>query len=209
VHKETIDKIPAALPGRYSLEIEVYGMEGIPADAMPGRANEGEPSAKFARPSMPSMMQPMGFPPMMPMMPGYPMPGYGGYPGMMQSMMPRIPMPAMPSAGNVFAQFTATRPQLYMSPPTATPAESTTTATSAAAVATFPAYSSASIAEPTDAATTSESNAPKIASGASTKIVHPDEDISLEERRALMPKYRQILGPPTGSYRQMLGQPTR
>lgn len=33
VHKETIDKIPAALPGRDSVEVEVYGMEGIPEDA--------------------------------------------------------------------------------------------------------------------------------------------------------------------------------
>lgn len=33
VHKETIDKIPAALPGKDSVEIEVYGMEGIPDDA--------------------------------------------------------------------------------------------------------------------------------------------------------------------------------
>lgn len=33
VHKETIDKIPAALPGKDSVEVEVYGMEGIPDDA--------------------------------------------------------------------------------------------------------------------------------------------------------------------------------
>jgi len=113
----------------------------------------------------------------------------------------------MPAGSNVFAPFTVTRPQLYASTPTATPVESTTTPATAA---TFPAYSSTSVVEPTDAAASSESMALKIASGASTKIVHPDEDISLEERRALMPKYRQILGPPTGSYsRQMLAQSTR
>lgn len=33
MHKETIDKIPAALPGKDSVEVEVYGMEGIPDDA--------------------------------------------------------------------------------------------------------------------------------------------------------------------------------
>lgn len=34
VHKETIDKIPNALPHRNNIEIEIYGMEGIPvADA--------------------------------------------------------------------------------------------------------------------------------------------------------------------------------
>ncbi|RWS23945.1 BUB3-interacting and GLEBS motif-containing protein ZNF207-like protein [Leptotrombidium deliense] len=30
VHKETIDKIPNALPNRNSVDIEIYGMEGIP-----------------------------------------------------------------------------------------------------------------------------------------------------------------------------------
>lgn len=39
VHKETIDKIPCALPGRDSVDIEVYGMEGIPA-------TEDEPRSK-------------------------------------------------------------------------------------------------------------------------------------------------------------------
>jgi len=34
VHKETIDKVPNAVPGRTSIELEIYGMEGIPeADA--------------------------------------------------------------------------------------------------------------------------------------------------------------------------------
>lgn len=28
VHKETIDKIPGAIPGRDGIDIEVYGMEG-------------------------------------------------------------------------------------------------------------------------------------------------------------------------------------
>lgn len=32
VHKETIDKIPGAVPGKDSVEVEVYGMEGIPED---------------------------------------------------------------------------------------------------------------------------------------------------------------------------------
>ena len=33
VHKETIDKIPGAVPGRDNVNIEVYGMEGLPPDA--------------------------------------------------------------------------------------------------------------------------------------------------------------------------------
>lgn len=30
VHKETIDGIPNAIPGRTDIELEIYGMEGIP-----------------------------------------------------------------------------------------------------------------------------------------------------------------------------------
>ena len=30
VHKQTIDKVPNALPNRSNIEIEIYGMEGIP-----------------------------------------------------------------------------------------------------------------------------------------------------------------------------------
>jgi len=30
VHKETIDKVPNAIPGRTNIELEIYGMEGIP-----------------------------------------------------------------------------------------------------------------------------------------------------------------------------------
>lgn len=32
VHKEKIDKVPNALPGRQNTEIEIYGMEGIPEE---------------------------------------------------------------------------------------------------------------------------------------------------------------------------------
>ena len=30
VHKETLDKVPNSGPGRGNIEIEIYGMEGIP-----------------------------------------------------------------------------------------------------------------------------------------------------------------------------------
>ena len=32
MHKETIDKVPNSLPNRSDIEIEIYGMEGIPED---------------------------------------------------------------------------------------------------------------------------------------------------------------------------------
>ncbi|CAB3375815.1 Hypothetical predicted protein [Cloeon dipterum] len=64
VHKETIDKVPNSLPNRSNIEIEIYGMEGIPevdlkehekqrAGGMrpqsPDSGDEDEPAAKKAK----------------------------------------------------------------------------------------------------------------------------------------------------------------
>ena len=38
VHKETIDKVPNSMPNRGNIEIEIYGMEGIPPEDL--RAHE-------------------------------------------------------------------------------------------------------------------------------------------------------------------------
>lgn len=32
VHKESIDKVPNSLPNRSNIEIEIFGMEGIPQE---------------------------------------------------------------------------------------------------------------------------------------------------------------------------------
>lgn len=32
MHKEKVEKVPNALPGRNSIELEIYGMEGIPEE---------------------------------------------------------------------------------------------------------------------------------------------------------------------------------
>lgn len=37
VHKETIDGVPNAIPGRTDIELEIYGMEGIPEKDMDER----------------------------------------------------------------------------------------------------------------------------------------------------------------------------
>lgn len=37
VHKETIDAVPNAIPGRTDIELEIYGMEGIPDKDMQDR----------------------------------------------------------------------------------------------------------------------------------------------------------------------------
>lgn len=62
---------------------------------------------------------------------------------------------------------------------------------------TFPAYSNATISAPptTNPSTSSEANKiPMIATtGAASKIIHPAEDISLEEIRARLPKYQKTI----------------
>uniref|UniRef100_A0A7E4ZZ15 C2H2-type domain-containing protein n=1 Tax=Panagrellus redivivus TaxID=6233 RepID=A0A7E4ZZ15_PANRE len=89
VHKETIEKIPAAIPGRDSIDVEVYGMEGIPdvpGDSAPTASKQPKLSSIPVPPSgMPPM--PYGAPP------GGPPPGYGngGYPG----------VPPMPAAAPI------------------------------------------------------------------------------------------------------------
>ena len=44
VHKEKVDKVPNALPGRNNIEIEIYGMEGIPEEDM--KAHEQQKAGK-------------------------------------------------------------------------------------------------------------------------------------------------------------------
>lgn len=44
MHKETIDKVPNSLPNRGNVELEIYGIEGIPeADA---KEHERQKNAK-------------------------------------------------------------------------------------------------------------------------------------------------------------------
>lgn len=63
---------------------------------------------------------------------------------------------------------------------------------------TFPAYSSATISAPpttnTGAPADGANKVPMIATtGAASKIIHPAEDISLEELRARLPKYQRTI----------------
>lgn len=101
VHKETIDKIPGAVPGRDSSQMEIYGMQGIPPGTTRG---DEEPDAKRDRkddmPPMPPGPMP-GMPPMMSGMPPFPpfhmMHGmqqyhHQQYPGM-HGMPPFMPPP--------------------------------------------------------------------------------------------------------------------
>eukprot|EP00039_Didymoeca_costata_P019023 m.335938 g.335938 ORF g.335938 m.335938 type:complete len:301 (-) comp17714_c0_seq1:114-1016(-) len=103
VHKEDITEVPNSLPGRESVDIEIFGMSGVPDDALQEwQARRGGSSKKLkteatqpapapsnpVHPTLPA--QPMGVPtqgmppmPMPGMFPG-PMPGMPGMPGMMR-----------------------------------------------------------------------------------------------------------------------------
>ncbi|KAG5853798.1 hypothetical protein ANANG_G00030250 [Anguilla anguilla] len=118
VHKETIDGVPNAIPGRTDIELEIYGMEGIPEKDMEERRRvleqktqaesqkkkqnsqedsdeyeeDEEPGPSFQQPSM--QPQSTFIPPMtqpgMPPVHGAPGMPPGGYPGM-PPMMPGVP----------------------------------------------------------------------------------------------------------------------
>ncbi|XP_034831713.1 BUB3-interacting and GLEBS motif-containing protein ZNF207-like isoform X1 [Maniola hyperantus] len=202
VHKEAIDKVPNSLPNRSNIEIEIYGMEGIPPEDVKEHekqktgggkgsdSDDDEPAAKKkATPALlgagPSTVSPGILPtPMGPVPPGM-YPGHMQMNPMMQHFMqqqaPRMMMPGM-------------RPLFpAASVPTSTPNKPT-----------FPAYSNATIsAPPTTSSTSSDpkengevkppaANACPLvtATGAGSKIIHPPEDVSLEEIRARSSKYR-------------------
>lgn len=65
VHKESVTKVPNAKPGRESTDIEIYGMQGIPADILAAHygEEEEESASKVAKVDIPST--PIG-----PMVPG-------------------------------------------------------------------------------------------------------------------------------------------
>ncbi|VDD87700.1 unnamed protein product [Enterobius vermicularis] len=187
VHKETIDKIPAALPGRDSVEVEVYGMEGIPEDAS-GLLHVPRPSfdsfstelclslyvlddsstkssKKDATNSSTVMAPPIPpFPmisPVPPMMPGFPPVPPGAVPPFIPPFVP-APIPGAPMPPRVF-------PPVPMVPPMAAPP---IPSDSANVAATEQEHSKETV------------QIQKL--GSKTHIMHPDENVSLEERLARM-----------------------
>ncbi|XP_068633325.1 BUB3-interacting and GLEBS motif-containing protein ZNF207-like isoform X2 [Battus philenor] len=203
VHKEAIDKVPNSLPNRSNIEIEIYGMEGIPPEDIKEHekqktgggkgsdSDDDEPAAKKkATPALlgagPSTVTQGILPtPMAPVPPGM----YPGHAMPMNPMMPpfmQAPRMMMPGMRPLFPA---------ASVPTSTPSKPT-----------FPAYSNATISAPPTTSTPAGSTDPKengevklpaanscplvTATGAGSKIVHPPEDVSLEEIRARNAKYR-------------------
>eukprot|EP00005_Dracoamoeba_jomungandri_P007108 CAMPEP_0174275918 /NCGR_PEP_ID=MMETSP0439-20130205/60101_1 /TAXON_ID=0 /ORGANISM="Stereomyxa ramosa, Strain Chinc5" /LENGTH=197 /DNA_ID=CAMNT_0015368091 /DNA_START=176 /DNA_END=769 /DNA_ORIENTATION=- len=160
VHKEQVSKVPNAKPGKDSIELDIYGMEGVPG-------KDGEPAAKKQKlatgqaavtsPPIPTMPVAPVYPPMpwgaMPpwgMMPGMPMPYPGMYPPP-PGVMPYPPPPNFPLNG---------QPPLPPQPA-------------------FPAYQGQETI--TEAATTVAP--PKI------QYIYSDESVSMEEKRAQLDRY--------------------
>uniref|UniRef100_A0A8C4IT13 Zinc finger protein 207 n=1 Tax=Dicentrarchus labrax TaxID=13489 RepID=A0A8C4IT13_DICLA len=124
VHKETIDGVPNAIPGRTDIELEIYGMEGIPEKDMEERRRvleqknqetqkkkqnqddsdeydeDDEPGPSFQQPAVgqpqAGYIPPMTQPGMPPGSgaPGIPPGSYSGIPPMMPGVPPM--MPGMP-----------------------------------------------------------------------------------------------------------------
>ncbi|KAK2829195.1 hypothetical protein Q7C36_017185 [Tachysurus vachellii] len=125
VHKETIDGVPNAIPGRTDIELEIYGMEGIPEKDMEERRrvleqktqenqkkkqnpddsdeddddDEAGPSFQQAAAQPQAAYAPMAQPGMAPVpTPGMPPGSYSGMPPMMPAVPPMMPgmPPVMP-----------------------------------------------------------------------------------------------------------------
>ncbi|XP_014262230.1 BUB3-interacting and GLEBS motif-containing protein ZNF207 isoform X2 [Cimex lectularius] len=214
VHKEAIDKVPNSMSTRSNIDIEIYGMEGIPPDDLReherqkqgkhGRAGspssgEDEPTPKkkadmpgvmAGAPSIPGAMPGHpGFPPMGPLMgpmgpiPPFMPPGLGMMPGgPIPSGPPNVPSPHLqnkplfPSA----AAIASTSSHAGTSD-----SKTTSTATIGPVKPTFPAFGGSN-------SSSGQSEPQKVALinnvGGSSKIIHPPEDISMEEYKAKMIK---------------------
>jgi len=171
VHKETLDKVPNSAPGRGNIEIEIYGMEGIPeqdvkAHEARGGVVDDDDQVKSNSPSIST--PPLQTGPQLP--PGVMMGGGGG--GQGSGGMNWAPGMPQPQDGGMMGH----QPSRPLFPSALGPDNS--------GKPTFPAYGDTKdvplIPEP----------------GPNTKIFHPSHDISLEERRASLAKYRPPPPPP-------------
>lgn len=240
VHKETIDRIPNALPNRNSVDIEIYGMEGIPEDDHreheKTRGSDYVPSAQPAglssfpvKPLLPaapllaattsgllphpsSISLPPGLPVNAPL-PVAPFPGMQAFPPPASSLpnLPTLPlgMPPLPTGPPPVGQppliafqmnlprkplFPAAASALLQPPPqlpTTVPApvpNSIPVPSEAEPVARGLATATSVAPAPVPETVQSVPQVPPVSS--SSQIVHPAEDLSLEELRARLPRYQ-------------------
>lgn len=265
VHKSALDKVPNALPNRNKIDIEIYGMEGIPREDLIGhemqkhggpiaadsddetsnKVDNGQPVMSnmppmSGMPPMPGMQHHMGGMPPMTSMPPMPGMGYGPPMGSMGQMpmgmppnfmgpgggmpmvgsMPRVPMMPPSTMANVVPApskplFPAAVAQASSSSHVPVGTDFKPLAATSARI-TFPAYGGGTSPIMTGTTNKSKGSGPVLYNSEATlspktnpegkrsntvapsnptsKIMHPDEDISLEEFRAKLPRYRIHLG---------------
>lgn len=220
VHKETVNHVPNAIAGRDNIEIEIFGMEGIPEEDRIAheRAKSGGSEGDLAQPQPKKLrmdqMGPMGMmfnpaaavmpgmappPMMMPAMPPAVMPGMVP-PGPRMAPMPMqpgvVPLPPRP----LFPSASQPGPMASRAPPR--PPNPTQPSNPNGPRPTFPAYQQ----QPTQQPPPSE--LPRLPAvpdrpvskvtpvGPNCKLMHPEDDISLEEVRSKLEKYRTAKTPP-------------
>ncbi|KRZ78973.1 Zinc finger protein [Trichinella papuae] len=202
VHKETIDRIPNSLLNRSSTEIEIYGMEGVPEADL--KAHEShvlgkceEPAEKKAalEPDASSSQQctlTQMFPPNV----AASVQGMNSLAPRMQAVGMALPVSVVaPVVSNIpfVAGLQRHAPALLPEPssfsiPSYSGMQSGPSVPDSTTTATFPAYASGASTALLSTDTVVASTA-KLMAGSGTKIIHPDEDLSLEEIRATFPKY--------------------
>lgn len=232
VHKETIDKIPNALPNKNNVDVEIYGMEGIPeADLKEHERAKGSeyvppPDIKKPQPPNPAavvaaatgmipagavgvntMQGPSGFVMPLPTMPfGMAQGQYGNMPGLNPGLNGPFPtgVAIPPPPGLNAHMVSGTRPTSNMVLPNkplfpSVSGSSMTQPTSVVGtdfkpVSGGPSSSFMSTTQSVSSSAVISKPASTIATaGATSKIIHPEEDISLEELRARRIRYKQLI----------------
>uniref|UniRef100_A0A8C5LC50 C2H2-type domain-containing protein n=1 Tax=Jaculus jaculus TaxID=51337 RepID=A0A8C5LC50_JACJA len=261
VHKETIDAVLNAIPGRTDIELDIYGMEVrkrsnkmilVNVMMMSLQPQPVQPQQRYippmAQPGLPPLPGAPGMPPGIPLlMPGMPpvipgikytqsfcgenimmpmggmMPPGHGIPPLMPGIPPMTQAQAVSAAGilNRPPAPTATVPapqppvtkplfpsagqaQAAVPGPVGTdfkPVNNTPATTTEPPKPTFPSYTQSTASTTSTTNSTSAKPPSSITSkpatltttSATSKLIHPDEDISLEERRAQLPKYQRNL----------------
>ncbi|OON16974.1 hypothetical protein X801_07194, partial [Opisthorchis viverrini] len=204
VHKEKLDKIPNALPNRTSTVIDIYGMVGIPeVDLIEHERQklgiEGEPRGlrgtnmldeeppeKMSKEDEgPSFYPPL--PPALPFLPGF-APPMAGYPPI--GILPAVHMHP-PASTLQIPPPPPPPPPSAPAPPPPVPSSVADQSPTVTPKATFPAYSS-----PGNAVKTQVPKVPKPTSGVNgvtVELIHPSDDLSLEELRAEVGRYKRLL----------------
>ncbi|TPP57094.1 hypothetical protein FGIG_05382 [Fasciola gigantica] len=202
VHKEKLDKIPNALPNRTSTVIDIYGMVGVPevdlieherlklgieAEEPPEKVSKTEESSSF-------------FPPALPFLPGVtPLNPYAHVGGKSHlpshfgwsTVVPGVPMPPPLNPVAIVPPPPPPPPPSVPAPPPPLPTSTPADQSPANPKPTFPAYSSPGIA--------TKPQVPKVpkptsgVNGVSVELVHPSDDLSLEELRAETGRYKKLL----------------